>query len=292
MKRMIRNQTILMLGLILLSILSCKKDNSLEERAVIPNTGLSNNQAKPTAHVDTDVQTYYIDNPIQFINSTASPTKEVSYNWFEINNSTESLIATTKDIALRTYSTPDTVWIKLIASNKFGADTFVKEIIIKDKPKSANITSITLDSINYINPLTNSNWNTSGGPNVLYRFYDNNQVWIDSTIRSANNNLYGWASAFNATQTALLTLNDVSSTPIAWYYPSSLKYIQFSKMLDITTLKVYNQNPVNGLEVIAEIPFVFIDYFRTNGNATDLSTVTLRSADSKTVVTIKIKYNT
>lgn len=292
MKKAYSFSIVFMLSIIVFGIFSCKKDNTLEQTSVLPNGNISNNQAKPSALITTDVQTYYIDNPIQFVNGTASPTKEVNYAWYEINSSNENLISNNKDIDPRVYATPDTVWIKLIATNKFGADTFIKEIIIKDKPKSANITSISLDSVNYINPATNANWNTTGGPNVLYRFYDINQVWIDSTVRSANNNLYGWASAFNSAQLAYLTLNDVNSTPISWYYPSSLKYIQFSKMLNVTTLKIYNQHQTNGLEVIAEIPFVFIDYFRTNGNTTDLSTVKLRSADGKTVLTIKIKYNT
>ncbi|HRG59107.1 MAG TPA: hypothetical protein PK323_09130 [Bacteroidia bacterium] len=283
---------VFLLNIIVFGIFSCKKDSSLEQTSVLPKGNLSNNQAKPSALITTDVQTYYIDNPIQFLNGTASPTKEVEYAWYEINSSNENLIGNTKEIDPRVYTAPDTVWVKLIAMNKFGADTFIKEIIIKDKPKSANITSISLDSVNYINPITNANWNPSGGPNVLYRFYDVNQVWIDSTVRSANNNLYGWASAFNSTQSALLTLNDVNSTPISWYYPTGIKFIQFSKMLNVTTLKIYNQHAINGLEVIAEIPFVFIDYFRTDGNTTDVSTVKLRSADGKTVLTVKIKYNT
>jgi PKD repeat protein len=284
--------TLPLLFFAIFNLLSCKKDSSLEQKSVLPNNALTKSQAQPTANFTTDVQSYYIDNAINFKNTTASPTLEVSYEWYEIYNNTTVLIATTKEIEARTYSTPKTVTLKLIATNKFGTDTFLKEIKINDKPKSAYITAISLDSVNYINPLTSTNWNASGGPNVFYRFYDLNQVWIDSTIRSANNNLYGWASAFNATQSELLLLSNVTTTPISWYYPSALKYIQFSKMLEPNTLKIYNKNPINGNEIIATIPFTFIDYFRANGNTTDNSIVKLRTTDGTTVITIKIKYNT
>lgn len=280
-----------------LQIFSCKKDDSLPERKIISTNGLNNSQGKPNALFETDVTSFYKTSPIAFKNKTSSPTDDITYSWCNVVNDVFTEFANTKEIDSRTYSDTGNVIIGLIATNKFGIDTFIKKMEIRDVPKSAQITAVVLDSVNYTNPLTNANWNASGGPNVYFEFRDALYQRIDSLPKSANNNQYGWATALAGPQIAAMTLNNVSTTPIPWPYPTGTKYLLFAKMLDNHNMKIFNKNP-NGLnELIAEMNFRFIDYFRNaafSGSVTnpDISKVSLRSADGKTVIIITIKYLT
>ncbi len=278
-------------------IFSCKKDESLKERKAISTDGLNNSQGKPNALFETGVTSYYKTFPIDFKNKTSSPTDDVTFSWCNVSNNVFTEFADTKEISALMYPDTGMVTIGLIATNKFGVDTFIKEMEIRDVPKSAQITAVVLDSVNYINPITSAAWNASGGPNVYFEFHDILNQRIDSLPKSANNNQFGWATALAGTQIAAMTLNNVSSTPIAWPYPSGTKYLLFAKMLDAHSLKVFNKNPSGVNELIGEMNFKFIDYFRNaafSASATnpDISKVSLRSADGKTVIIITIKYLT
>lgn len=284
---------LLFLTLILLFSIACNKNEDLTPRSLVPTQGVLPEQAKPKARFVTLVKSFYENDTIKIVNTSSSPVTEVNYQWYLVSNNTNGLVSSEKEIGYLIFNELQTAQLSLVATNKYGTDTFSLNIEIKEKPKSAQITAITLDSVNYTNPLTGGNWNVSGGPNVLYKFYDIHQVWVDSTGRAQNSNLYGWSS----TPPANLVLENVNSTPISWQYPSALRYILFSRMLDEHTLKIYNKDSNGDLQLIASIPFIFVDYFRNNlyadpGGNPDISLVKLRSNDGKTVITIKIKYLT
>jgi hypothetical protein len=293
----------LFLIFISITILSCKKDKSLAERKVVPTDGLSSSQAKPTAKFETDKSTFYKNDTITFKNTSSYPTAQIKFSWCKVADKVFTEFATTKEISPIVYPTPTKDIIALITANQFGVDTMIMELIINDVPKSATITLMRIDSINLVNPITNSAWNTNGGPNCFFKFYDVNNVWIDSTIRSQNNGKYGWSSnnPLSPNQIGFLTLSDAVA-PIGWKYPNTSLYILFSKMLSETTLKIYNRNPNLNIDLIASFPFHFIDFFRkpqyylppnSQGLVNyDIAMVPLRSADGKTVITIKINFLT
>jgi len=284
-------------------IFSCKKDKTLAERKVVPTDGLSNSQAKPTAKFETDKNTFYKNDTISFKNTSSYPTVQIKFSWCKVVDNVFTEFASTKEIQPIVYTSPVEDIIALIATNQFGSDTVIFPMKINDVPKSAKITFMNIDSINLINPSSGIAWNTEGGPNVFFKFFDVNNVWIDSTIRSQNNGQYGWSSntALSATQIDFLTLNNTVA-PINWKYPNSSLFIQYSKMLSETTLKIYNKNPNGVNDLIASIPFHFIDFFRKpqyylppNSQGVinyDIALVPLRSADGKTVITIKIQFLT
>jgi len=286
------------------TILSCKKDKSLAERKVVPTDGLSSSQAKPTAKFEADKSTFYKNDTITFKNTSSYPTSQIKFSWCKVADKVYTEFATTKEITPIVYSAPGNDTIALIATNQFGSDTMVFGMTINDVPKSANITMMRIDAINLINPTTGDNWNSNGGPNVFFKFYDDNNLWVDSTIRSQNGNKYGWSSNSPLTQSQkdLLILNNVSVTPQQWTYPKATFYILFSKMLRETILKIYNKNEDGTNQLIASIPFHFIDFFRksqyylppnSQGNVNyDIAMVPLRSADGKTLITIKINFLT
>jgi hypothetical protein len=275
-------------------LIACKKDSNLVERHVIPVGALTDAQTKPSAKFETNTISYYKNKPIVFTNTSSSPTAENTYLWTQKIDNVVTILSTQKEVGAQTYANPQTVIISLYATSIFGTDSIVKTLIIGDVPKSAQITDMTLDSVNYINPNTGNNWNLTGGPNVLYKFYDVNTIWVDSVDRNQNGGLYGWASPLAPVQLPFLVLNNVNgSTP--WAYPKAQKYILFNKMLDVTNLRIYNKDVDGNLQLIAEIPFTFINYFRNeyaDSPNSDYSTVKLRSLDGLTVIIIKIKYLT
>lgn len=280
-------------------IQSCKKDESLLERKAVPTDGLSTSQSRPKASIKTLESSYFKNFPITFVNQTSSPTADVDYKWCKLADKMYTVFATTKDILPQVYSAPTKDTIVLIATNKFGSDTLIFGFEVQDVPKSSQVNSISLDSLNFINPSTNQPWNAAGGPNVLFKFFDNNNKWVDSTVFGTSGQQYGWASLLAATQQPFLVLNNLKqdSLPLAWKYPSSIKNIRFNQMVYTTTLKIYNKDDQGILTVIDSIPFKFIDYFRKSIYAQpapleDFSFVKLRSADGKTVLTVKIQYKT
>lgn len=278
---------------------SCKKDESLLERKAVPTDGLSTSQSRPKASIKTLESSYFKNFPITFINQTSSPTAEVDYKWCKLADKLYTVFATTKDIPQQIYSAPTKDTIALIATNKFGSDTLIFGFEVQDVPKSSQIFNITIDSLNFINPSNNQPWNAAGGPNVLFKFFDSNNKWIDSTVFGTNGQQYGWASILTATQQPFLVLNNLKqdTLPLAWKYPSSIKNIRFNQMVYATTLKIYNKDDQGALTEIASIPFHFIDYFRKSIYAQpapqeDFSYVKLRTTDGKTVLTVKIEYKT
>jgi hypothetical protein len=278
---------------------SCKKDESLLERKAVPTDGLSSSQSRPKASLMTLESSYFKNFPITFINKTSSPTAEVSYQWCKLADKKFTVFATSKDIPQQFYAAPTKDTIALIATNIFGSDTLIYGFEVQDVPKSSQIYNISLDSLNFINPVTNQAWNATGGPNVLFKFFDSNNNWVDSTVFGTNGNQYGWASLLTASQIPSLTLSNLKqdTLPLAWKYPSSIKNIRFNQMVYTTTLKVYNKDDQGNLTEIAAIPFHFIDYFRKSiyaqpAPSEDFSFVKLRSADGKTVLTVKIEYKT
>ena len=278
---------------------SCKKDESLLERKAVPTDGLSASQSRPKASLITLENSYFKDFPITFVNKSSSPTTEVSYQWCKLADKKFTVFATTKDIPQLIYSAPTKDTIALIATNIFGSDTLIYGFEVQDVPKSSQVYSISLDSLNFINPSTNQPWNATGGANVLFKFFDSNNNWVDSTVFGTNGNQFGWASLLTASQLPSLILTNLKqdTLPLIWKYPSSIKNIRFNQMVYTTTLKIYNKDDQGNLTEITSIPFRFIDYFRKSIYAQaapleDYSYVKLRSADGKTVLTVKIQYKT
>ncbi|MBC7864068.1 MAG: hypothetical protein IAF38_13915, partial [Bacteroidia bacterium] len=206
-----------------------------------------------------DTVYYYLPSTVKVSNKTSLA---INYAWYLRRPSmADSLLSTSKDPVFNFSFAIPYGSIVLTSSNSSGTNTLVVPFQLRTAPNGLKITSITIDTMSFINPSTTAFWNGTTGADVFCQMTDG-AIMVMDTLNST-----GWSSAPSTVAGIYPVKLNLAAAPYIIKYPTGIKSFTISSaisgvsMLDSFALNIYNKNATGPADLIGSVSLVPSSYF-------------------------------